>query len=142
MRARLFPIFVAALAAVAAIIVPAVSAKAPKAGTGLAAQASLSPLEDQVQFLGSVSSKQRGCALRTIEIRRPAGNVLLDTFQTTEPIKVGKVWSTAGDGDFHPIAGYVTRGESLVAIAPQKKLKKGGKVVAVCKPGRKGFTVP
>jgi hypothetical protein len=120
----------------------AAAAKTPKVGGGMQAQGSLSPLEDQIQFQGSIASKLRACAVRTVEIRRPAGNVLLDTFPLGDALKVGKVWSTAGDGDYHLIAGYVTRGESLVAIAPQKKLKKGGRVTAVCKPVRKSFVVP
>jgi hypothetical protein len=142
MRARIVAISVAATLAVAAITVSAVFAKTPKVGGGMQAQGSLSPLEDQIQFQASIASKLRACAVRTVEIRRPAGNVLLDTFPLGDALKVGKVWSTAGDGDYHPIAGYVTHGEALVAIAPQKKLKKGGRVTAVCKSVSKGFAVP
>lgn len=124
-------------------LAPAVGAKkTPKVGVQVSATANLSPIGDYVQFSVGAVSKSKACALRSIEIRRPAGNVLLDTLKTASPSKSGARWSASGIGEFIKIAGFVTSGETLRAETPQKKLKKGGKVTAICKPASASLQVP
>lgn len=142
MRAKRFFAAVVVLGLTVMIAAPAAAKKAPKAGSATSALAHLSPLGDFVDFSAAVGSKTRGCTLRTVQIRRPVGNVLLETIRMAGPRKSGQLWGSRGDSEFHGVEGYVTPGEELLAFIPQKKLKKRGQVIAICKPARKKFFVP
>ena len=111
------------------------SAKTPKVGAILQAQADISPVGDYVAFNTGIFASARACAIRPVKIER--GAAVIDTVPTVSPYKSGSKWAAGGQGEFRPIAGFVTRGETLRAEVAKKKTK-----TVVCKAKSISFVVP
>jgi hypothetical protein len=111
------------------------NAKTPKVGAVLQAQADISPVGDQVAFNTGIFASVRACAVRPVKIER--GATVIDTVPTVSPYKSGSKWAAGGQGEFRPIAGFVTSGETLRAEVAKKKTR-----AAVCKAKSISFVVP
>lgn len=129
----------AAIALAAALPAQAGKGKPPQLGTEVSIGYGLDGFENFINFTGGLASKQRGCVTRKVEIRR-AGGELVVRVAPDPPIRNAGRFSGFFDTEFLAIGGFAS-GDRIRASVDRSKLRKGGRVTAVCKAASKTITL-